>query len=410
MVPTDRSTSSSAKSPPPESADTAEAERLARVAAALRGLIAAEGPVPFDFFMETALYLPGDGYYSGGRGRTGRGGDFITNVSTGPVFGRLLARHAADVWEALDRPAAFDLVEQGAADGQLMADLLAALARDHPACLAAVRPWIVEPHPELRKAQESTLRALPAGPLRHVADPADLPPLRGLFYCNELPDAFPVRLFVRRHESWWERRVAAENDGFVFQEVPVGETGLRRRLEALPLPAGGEPFHLELSLGTGPWIHRVAGRLQAGSVLICDYGFTEQERLEPRRAGGTLAAVRGHRRIDDPLANPGAQDLTSHVDFTHLAREARAAGLTIAGYGDQHHVLAALAARVFPGEAGSTQTTAELREFRALRLLLHPETMGRAFRFLALARPPLPELPAFAFSRRDLATLEPPAP
>ena len=61
-----------------------------------------------------------------------------------------------------------------------------------------------------------------------------------------------------------------------------------------------------------------------------------------------MAAYRGHQRQDDPLAFPGQQDLTAHVDFTAVARAAEAAGWQLAGFTDQHHALTALAAKVFP--------------------------------------------------------------
>src|SRR5688572_20339573 len=70
----------------------------------LRAEIARRGPLPFVKFMEKALYAPDAGYYSAGRAVIGRRGDYFTNVSVGPLFGTLLARQFAEMWEQLRRP------------------------------------------------------------------------------------------------------------------------------------------------------------------------------------------------------------------------------------------------------------------------------------------------------------------
>ena len=70
----------------------------------IRDTIRRGGPVTFEWFMEQALYHPELGYYSSGRCAVGRRGDYFTNVSVGPLFGRLLAAQFAEMWEALAGP------------------------------------------------------------------------------------------------------------------------------------------------------------------------------------------------------------------------------------------------------------------------------------------------------------------
>ena len=57
--------------------------------------------------MEAALYDPRHGYYAAGRAAIGRGCDFFTSVSVGPLFGRLLATQFEEMWERLERPARY---------------------------------------------------------------------------------------------------------------------------------------------------------------------------------------------------------------------------------------------------------------------------------------------------------------
>ena len=370
---------------------TASSARPGGPAEEIRRRIAQNGSVGFDEFMEVALYHPHGGYYASGQNRTGKRGDFFTNVSVGPVFGKLLAAQFLEMRELLGKPDDFALVEQGANDGQLMADILAAWEGPLP------RVIIIEPIESLRAAQRNTLAPWSAH-LTHVASEAELPEFTGVFFANELLDAFPVKLLVRDGGRWLERRVTLEDGRFVFTEAPFqAET---------PAVDGEIPrFLTEICPALEPWMKTVAGKMVSGWMLIVDYGHPAAVRHHPARATGTLAAYRAHQRMDDPLEDPGSQDLTAHVDFTAAACAAEAAGLQLAGFTDQHHALAALAARVFPAMPSDKLSPDAAREMRGLRQLLHPESMGTSFKFLALAKNAAGSLTSFHFAhdpRREL--------
>lgn len=362
---------------PPESPDGPAEE--------LRRRIARQGPIGFDEFMAVALYHQAGGYYAAETNRTGRRGDFFTSVSVGPVYGKLLAAQFMEMRQLLGEPADFTLVEQGANDGQLLADILAAWDGPIPHVI------LVEPLEPRRAAQRTTLAPWPDR-VRHVAREEELPHFTGVFFANELLDAFPVKLIAREDGRWFERRVDHRDGCFVFVDAPfAGEP---------PAVAEDVPrFATEISPSLAPWMQSVAGKLSRGWILLVDYGHPAGARHHPSRAAGTLAAYRGHRRADNPLADPGSQDLTSHVDFTAVARAAEAAGLRLAGFTDQHHALTALAAKVFPGMPKDEFSPEAAREMRALRQLLHPESMGTSFKFLAMAKECGTQLGAFAFAR-----------
>ena len=55
------------------------------------------GAIPFSRYLELALYAPGLGYYSGPLPKLGGPGDFVTAPEISPLFGRCLARQAAEV-------------------------------------------------------------------------------------------------------------------------------------------------------------------------------------------------------------------------------------------------------------------------------------------------------------------------
>jgi len=370
---------------------TARPETSGGPAEELRRRIAQHGPVGFDEFMAVALYHPQGGYYASQNHRTGRRGDFFTSVSVGPVFGKLLAAQFVEMRQLLGEPADFTLVEQGANDGQLLADILAAWPGPSP------RVIIVEPLEQRRAAQRKTLEPW-LQRVQHVAREDELPDLTGVFFANELLDAFPVKLIVREDGRWFERRVGSEDGHFVFVDAPFAG-------EAPVVAEDISRFATEICPSLVPWMQTVAGKLQRGWILLIDYGHPASVRHHPTRAAGSLAAYRAHQRVDDPLAEPGCQDLTAHVDFTAVARAAEAAGLQLSGFTDQHHALTALATNVFPAMPEQALSDDAAREMRALRQLLHPESMGTSFKFLALSKGVGANLTSFRFAREPRGEL-----
>jgi hypothetical protein len=72
--------------------------------------------------MRECLYHPVHGYYSHPQAR--RFSDDYTHVDVHPIFGRLLARQFAEMWQQLDRPRVFLLVEAAAGTGRLRGHIL----------------------------------------------------------------------------------------------------------------------------------------------------------------------------------------------------------------------------------------------------------------------------------------------
>src|SRR5512143_1617622 len=90
-----------------------------------RDIDAQDGWIPFSRFMELALYAPGLGYYMAGARKFGEAGDFITAPEISPLFGRVIARQAAEIM-ALSAPY---IIELGAGSGKLATDILLELEK-----------------------------------------------------------------------------------------------------------------------------------------------------------------------------------------------------------------------------------------------------------------------------------------
>jgi len=355
----------------------------------IRESIRQRGPVPFAWFMKHALYHPEFGYYSSGQCAIGRRGDYFTNVSVGPLFGRLLAGQFAEMWEVLGRPGDFVIVEQGAHHGDFARDVLAAAREQASDFFSALRYRIVEPFPILQRRQTERLRDF-TGKIAWEKSLADLDPFCGVHFSNELLDAMPVHLIARTQDSdgWQERYVEESGDGFAFVAKPVADEELCSRLTKIPEQAA--PYETEVNLAALEWIEEVARKLARGFVLAVDYGHSRDQFYAPERNTGTLQCYARHRTMTSPLQEIGQTDISAHVDWTSLAERAQECGLTLTGFTDQYHFITGLISHRAPPED----------ERRALQTLLHPEMLGTRFQYLALSKnTSTSQLSGFRFAR-----------
>jgi SAM-dependent MidA family methyltransferase len=356
----------------------------------IRDEIARSGPLPFARFMELALYHPEHGYYEREVDPVGRRGDFYTSVSVGPLFGELLAWRFAG-WLDGTGLAGLQLIEAGAHDGRLAADLLGWLRVNRPALLERLRYTIIEPSAQRQQRQRERL-----ADFRGLVNwQAGLAQTHGaaVIFANELLDAFPVQRvgWDARARAWFEWGVTGAAGGFSWARLPMTvqlTAELRRWLAAgtdwgeaeiaALEPALPDGFTCELCPAAEAWWSRAAESLQRGWLVTFDYGFMAGEQVRAGRAQGTLRAYRAHRVSDDLLATPGEQDLTAHVNFAVLQAAGERAGLrTVEGCTQERFL--ARAAATWPGEWSSERT-------RQLRTLVHPGHMGQAFRVLVQER------------------------
>ena len=342
--------------------------------------IAQLGPMPFARFMALALYHPELGYYTSGQAAIGRKGDFYTNVSVGPAFGQVLASQLTEMWERLGSPGEFVLVEQGAHDGQLAADIL---TQAEEPFASALRYHIVEPSPNLQQRQEEKLASF-ADKVAWFRDLESLPQFRGVHLSNELIDALPFHLVQSQGEAGWrELLVSNDEGGFAFT---TGELSPALGEVSQPLPVRPEGYLLELRPQGAHWLAGVEARLDAGFVLIVDYGYSREQIRAPHRSRGTFACFRQHRRDENLLETPGEKDITSHVDFTDLAEAAAGLGLVWEGFADQNHFMVGAGEPLLKSLEGRTHEPEARKTLRAMQTLLHPESMGTQFHYLAFSK------------------------
>ncbi|MDE2422673.1 MAG: SAM-dependent methyltransferase [Betaproteobacteria bacterium] len=340
------------------------------------------GWIDFAQFMELALYAPGLGYYVAGSSKLGSSGDFVTAPQLGHLFAATLARACSAQLDKCGLKHSV-ILELGAGTGQLAKDLLLALKE-----LGTLpeRYLILEVSPELKERQAHLLSSLPQEITTQVEWLSQWPDaFQGVLIANEVLDAFAVHRVEKRVEGWWELGVGIEEGELVERAKPLNNALLMRELQRLPsdIPT---PYQTEVNLSALALINTLAESLLAGAAFFIDYGFPAREFYHPQRHQGTLMCHYRHIAHTDPLLLLGLQDITSHVDFTAVARRARERGLAVKDYSSQARFLLDHGLLELLTQPNPLVNEASLRQSQEVNMLMSPAEMGELFKVLVLGR------------------------
>ncbi|WP_368641025.1 SAM-dependent methyltransferase [Castellaniella ginsengisoli] len=375
----------------PEPDDDARAHGARVQAMLVERIRDAGGWLPFEQWMEAALYAPGLGYYSAGSAKFHRDGDFTTAPETSPLFGRALARQVAQVLQA---SASARVLEFGAGSGALAAALIPALREQG----VEVEYEILELSADLRARQQDRLSAWKGRVRWRDALPSSF---NGCVIANEVLDAMPAVLFR------WNAAGAAELLGVALDARPEAVAPFRWATREAPPPTAAAlaarmpalpGYQSEINFQAEAWVRDMGRWLQRGAALLIDYGFPQAEYYHPQRLRGTLMCHFRHHAHDQALILPGLQDITTHVDFTAMADAALDGGLSVLGYTSQARFLmnAGLIDLIHaPGDDPARRA----RQLTALNTLLSEAEMGELFKVLALGKGL--DAPLLGFARGD---------
>ena len=304
----------------------------------ITALIRREGAITFHDWMKAALYDPEQGYYQrSDRERWGREGDYRTSPERSQLFAATFARHFARLYEELERPSEWTIVECGAGDGSFAAGLLQTLAGTFPEVFGATSYVVCEVSQDaLRRVRE---RLVEFGD--RVQFSGDLIPVdTGIYFSNELLDAFPVHRVVKNEQGLSELYVGVDETGaFVWMTGPLSTPRLAEFCSRYSVELAQGQI-IEINLEVDDWLARVSGRLANGFVITVDYGAEAAELYDSaRRLKGTLRAFSRHSFVDDVLAQPGEYDITSSVNWTQVKTVGQKYGLKIVDFASQDKFL-----------------------------------------------------------------------
>jgi len=351
------------------------------LAAILAARIRSTGPITFAEFMRESLYHPEHGYYS--RANAARFGDYYTSVDVHPIFGRLLARQLAEMWQTLGSPNPFLVVEAGAGVGRLASHVLEFSARALPDFYSSLR-YVAAERSAGRWAKQAFVLSdrITAGKC-WCTDEIPREISAGCIFSNELLDALATHRVMMVDGKLRESFVGLEGGDFVevFCDPSTPMLEVYFREQGITLEEG---WQAEVCLEACDWIEQAGRALQRGFVLSIDYGHEALALYSERHNRGTLLAYRNHQVTENLLDHPGGQDLTSHVNLTAVDHWGRRAGLERTGVVTQSQFLVALGrANEFGDlyEPGETEIE-KLRARLQLKNLIHPEGLGETFQVL----------------------------
>jgi SAM-dependent MidA family methyltransferase len=277
--------------------------------------------------MKAALYDPDGGYYQrADLQRWGRAGDYRTSPERSELFAATFARCFAKLYDELEQPESWTIVECGAGDGRFAAGVLHTLADRFPGVFAATQYVVCELNQQ--RAQE---RSREFGERVHFC--SDLPAVKaGIYFSNELLDAFPVHRLIKSDDGLLEFYVSVGSNGeFEWATGPVSTPRLFSSLDLAP----GQIVEINLELDD--WLAQVAGKLEKGFVITVDYGAEADELYDPAlRPHGSLRAFSRNGFVDDLLAQPGEVDITATINWAQLKR---AGGLKVVEFASQDKFL-----------------------------------------------------------------------
>jgi SAM-dependent MidA family methyltransferase len=355
--------------------------RAGNLADRLAERIRHQGPLPFDAWMEAALYDPQGGFFAAGGGAGRAGSDFITSPEVGGLFGAMVTRWIDGWWDRLGHPDPYLVVDAGAGRGRLARAVVAAA----PRCAPALRYVLAERSAALRDAQRDRLALEPAeialgpavapepdeapepvpglGPL--VTSLSGLPATQfvGVVVANELLDNLPFRIVERADGAWLEIRVGQGGTEVVIR----AEAGLASEADALvagvDVPVGAR---LPIQTAMNEWLGEVGRVLRRGAVAVIDYAGTVEDLLA-RGQEGWLRTYRAHGRGGSPLEAPGSQDITADICLEALRRSSARAGLTVTEETTQAEWLGSLGVEALVEEAGAAWHQRSANDLPALR-------------------------------------------
>ncbi len=302
---------------------------------------APEKQITFSRYMNLCLYHDMEGYYNSPNLNIGTQGDFVTSVSLSIDFAELLAKQLYELWQILDKPSPFNLVEMGAGEGELAKNILIFFVNNYPEIIDNLQYIIIEKSNSLRQKQKAILdQELPVEidvkwtQLDEIIDES----IVGCFFSNELIDAMPVHL-LQWHQGELKEVYLTCSQNKIHEKIDVLSTNrINEYFKENNININynyPENYQTEVNLQAIDWLEKISQKLKKGFLLTIDYGYTAEKYYHPQRSQGTLKCYFQHRHHNNPYVNIGKQDITSHVNFTALQNYGKHYGLMTAGYIEQ---------------------------------------------------------------------------
>jgi len=279
------------------------------------------GPITFAEFMDIALYYPEAGYYQK-ENPFGTQGSFYTSVNASETFGKSIGRGCIYMAETLELP--MNLCEMGAGSGMLANDVLNVVKNEFSEQYKNLTYTIIEKSEYLIERQKELLKEH-EGKVRWTTF-EELNNFEGIFFSNELVDAFPVHRVIRMEQGLKEIFAGYTDGEFHYALEDFSTPELQEYLDRINLKVVTGQI-VDLNLDSVHWVRALADKIKKGVVLTIDYGYEAPQLFSSHRRDGTVTCYHNHKQNNDFFDRIGEQDITAFVDFTTLGLCGKEKGL-----------------------------------------------------------------------------------
>lgn len=362
------------------------------------------GSISFYKYMDLVLNDPENGFYSTGKLKIGKDGDFCTSPSLSNDFARLLAIQVVDWLLDLEESGIdselFSLIEIGPGEGTLSRDLILAIAEIAPALIRKIELVLVELNVGMRRRQEKVVNDFEGINYRWSnIDDLILRPVTGVIIANEVLDAFPVERLVFCNKKVFRQGVSLKkiNDEYFLEFVDLNPTSAiikflknSNSLLQIEFPPKNicnrwvTEWHCDLP----SWFGKLSKVLKNGSLLVVDYAMESKRYYNSMRKDGTLISYRNQEVNPNILSDAGLCDLTAHLCIESTVNYALTNGWKFMGETRQGQALLALGLSSFLyslQNVSNNDLSTALNRREALLRLVDPMGLGE-FRWLAFQK------------------------
>ena len=356
------------------------------------------GIISFSEYMEILLFHNPYGYYNS-RDIFGRKGDFITSPIISSLFGASIANEFINLYDSITEP---EILEIGAGDGSLVISIMEHLysKKSLPKTF-----YIIETSEKLIELQKiNIMNKIPK--LSHIVKWVkckEIERINGLIVCNEFFDVLPTERFKIQNDKFLQLFIGNQG-GFrmLWEDKTDKFTETFKNLKCYDTLSNYDNYESEVNFNYEIWANNISNMLNTGVVFIVDYGYNMKEYFLPDRKNGTLVCIHNHQANFDPLQNIGLQDISSFVNFSHLAHIFKRLKFEVSGYLEQSKFLINLGIldifeeRVFSDEE-------KVIEINKLKNLVLSNAMGDIFKALIITKNySNPLLASKNFNRKDI--------
>jgi NADH dehydrogenase [ubiquinone] 1 alpha subcomplex assembly factor 7 len=328
--------------------------------------------IPIDKFISNALYDREYGYYSK-KIPFGKNGDFITSPGITSLFSELIALWVISLWEHMDKPKIFNVVELGPGNGQMCKTLLRVFKK-FPFFFDSVNVFLYEKSKTLKNLQKNNLNDQKIKWIKNFNEIKKGPVI---FLGNEFFDAIPIKQFKKINNILYEQYVELENNSKIKTFLKKADEKIIIELKKYNLLK--DQSFIEYPKQGLAELDLVINKIkrQNGILLLIDYGFLKQ------KSKNTLQSVKNHK-TNILFDNVGNADITSLVNFGLIKEYLRKKKLKVNNVVTQEFFLKKM------GIMSRAETVAKKMNFKEksdlyfrIERLVNPKQMGELFKLLS---------------------------